>query len=96
MFVTPHLMGSRDKGDGEMSGISYVSIKFPPCSWKKSRISKVVFLSHLPIPCSHASPKFIAPRHSGETRTPAFGDRTRCQSSRLFAWGGAPKRDIFV
>jgi hypothetical protein len=33
----------------------------------------------------------MAPRHSGETRTPAVGDRMRWKSRRDFATGGSPK-----
>jgi hypothetical protein len=55
-----------------------------------------VSLSHLPMKSSHASPKFMAPRQSGETRTPAVGARTRWKSSRDLACGGGPKGDILM
>lgn len=37
----------------------------------------------------HASPKFMAPRHSGDTRTPAVGARMRCHASKVSGLGTA-------
>jgi hypothetical protein len=46
--------------------------------------------------CSyHASPKFIAPRHIGLTRTDAFGLRIRCLASKVCG-GGAGARDMAI
>jgi hypothetical protein len=50
----------------------------------------VLFLSHLLINSTQASPKFMAPRHSGETRTPAVGDKTRWKSKSDLALGASP------
>jgi hypothetical protein len=44
----------------------------------------------------HASPKFIVPRHSGETRTPAVVESTRWKSSKLRGGAGSPNMLLIV
>jgi hypothetical protein len=54
-----------------------VSMKFPPCWWKVSRMAKVVAFVHSPMKDDQALPKFMAPRQRGETRIAAVGERIR-------------------
>lgn len=56
-------------------------MKLPPRPLKVSRISKEVSLLHSPKRALSASPKFMAPRQIGETRTLAVGASWRWRKS---------------
>jgi len=57
-----------------------VSMKLPPWSKKWSRMEKDVGLSHSPSRPDIASPKFMVPRHNGDTKMDAEGASCRCRA----------------
>lgn len=44
-------------------------------------------IDNVPMKPFHASPKFIDPRHRGDTLTPALGERIRWYPRTLFGFG---------